>query len=135
MKKIRFFKIRDTVIMATQLKQLFRKRNTCFIELNEVSTNIATDLFYRISHIEFNALNLTTLNSSVGKENNQNLILSYPIRVMYGMINKISPDSEAVYQEALDRLSNSNSYDEEILKEFKEFLHYQADQTIKKYKI
>jgi len=116
-------------------EEFFRKRNTCFIELNTVSKNIAMDLFHRISQIELSALNLTTLNSSIEKENNPNIILSYPIRIMYGMINKVSPDSEVAYQEALEKLNTNNSYDEKILKDFKDFLQYQADQALKKYKI
>ena len=37
MKKLRFFKLRDTVIMATQLKQLFRKRNTTVIQIQRIA--------------------------------------------------------------------------------------------------
>ena len=37
MKKLRFFKLRDTVIMATQLKQLFRKRSNTAISIQRIA--------------------------------------------------------------------------------------------------
>lgn len=37
MKKLRFFKLRDTVIMATQLKQLFRKRSNTSIQIQRIA--------------------------------------------------------------------------------------------------
>jgi len=37
MKKLRFFKLRDTVIMATQLKQLFRKRSQTAVTIQRIA--------------------------------------------------------------------------------------------------
>lgn len=37
MKKLRFFKLRDTVMMAIQLKQLFRKRNVTTVTIQRIA--------------------------------------------------------------------------------------------------